>query len=847
MSRPTALVLANCTHYSLSTALIQAKVFEEVDSHALYALTSDERREIFDSISKYDYILTLFHGSSYNELSTCNLKSTLGSRVVSVPTPYFSGLFPDKCYLTHGTEIAKCNEALGDYHSAVILNDSRMGYSPEEIARRYESGESFETLDIDGLWRDSLEEIKKRDEVCDIQLSAYIQQTIDTKSIQNQFLTINHPTEKLINYIACSFIRKTLSQSFPERELIGSSMHCLNRGAIIPIHDFIADKIGILKSQNSSFQQPEDLGGQKFSLAQFAKLSAEYFKKFQILDDFCISSPHYLRTRITMHSKKIAPISLIPQVSLNQQLENVMSETESFKFILFQFGRSGSKVLSQMLSQHSDIICHGELLSSPDTYQSRYRVITSDSLVDIIENELHIKDNAKSAHHCIEVKLSHILANPFSSTLGFFQALKKRGNYKLVLLKRENTLMRLLSAYKASQTGIYHLLRSSSQKEIDAAKSPIYLNLQDFLMDWDTAEKGNDICDLIEKARIQENQAHLNMLTAGFQPLILTYEDHLESDPVKAYTLVLSYLSLPYQPAEVWLTRTSYGTYSQLVNHQELAAILHESRYKWMISSHQSDSKTGIHGHKIHELDVIADYSKPIFQLLQHNLPLESLRQSDSKLWAFRDSWSGDDILDSNGVLEALHSLWDSQSVAFMVDLIPYFLDILKDDDAHAYWIHEPMLLLDVGARTGAGSDLLGSMFFGGASRRRAVVDVLDIDPTFAEFVEKTKRFVRRYIVSDISAIPTGAYDYVFASHVIEHIQDPGPFCEELKRISRKKVICYTPFDEADPIPSHHTINMDTLRSINAKRIEVTDKSWPWKHPNKHQFTVMFYLESSNQ
>ena len=105
---------------------------------------------------------------------------------------------------------------------------------------------------------------------------------------------------------------------------------------------------------------------------------------------------------------------------------------------------------------------------------------------------------------------------------------------------------------------------------------------------------------------------------------------------------------------------------------------------------------------------------------------------------------------------------------------------------------------------------------------------------------------MRNYIVADISSIPTGSYDYVFASHVIEHIPDPIPFCEELKRIAKKKVICYTPFDEIDPIADHHTINMNKLQSIGAKRIEVTDKSWHWQHPDKHQFTVKFYLDSAS-
>jgi hypothetical protein len=328
---------------------------------------------------------------------------------------------------------------------------------------------------------------------------------------------------------------------------------------------------------------------------------------------------------------------------------------------------------------------------------------------------------------------------------------------------------------------------------------------------------------------------------AGPALLNLTYEEHVYFDPSSACKKILDFIGLDHQPAESWLLKTTLSLDTELENSSEVYHLLENSSYAWMANellSGQVDDTSSVF-----KSDFQLDFSKPVFSLCKKYIPLESLRAQDSSRWAFRESWSGDSETDLNGILEALHSLWDSQSVAFMVDLIPYFLDSLRNDDKHAYWITEPMTILDVGAMTAAGSDLLGSMFFGGASRRPAVVDVLDIDPTFAEYVRATKRFVRNYIVSETVEVPSASYDYVFASHVIQHSANMASYCQELRRIAKKKVICCIPFCEANPIPGCHAIDMKILQSIEAKNVQTMDKSWHWEDPVIHRLTAFFYLE----
>jgi hypothetical protein len=845
MVLPTALVIGNCTHFSLAEALKQSRLFSSVDSIALYSASPEERRLTASSASSYDYILTLNHGSSFDDLSTNELRRALGSRVVSVATPYFSGLFPDMAYLTHGQKIASCPSVLGDYHSALLLAEVQSGRERSDIVERYVSGEIYELLDIQGVWHDSLAELRERDSACSIHITPFLEDSIRSGTIHQQFLTFNHPAEGLISYIANEFIRICSGSFDSSRDLLQPSMHCLYGGVIMAVHPAVLEELRLPQlPAKSCFKQPDELGGHYISLRQFAELSVDYMRTTIPATDFAIHSPRYLIDRI----KKAEPV-VHAFFGNDRQVDNLpavdrpISGQRIMKVVIVHFGRSGSTVISQMLGQHSNVTVHGEIFTNLDNQHRVSQGLTSSALLAIINGEIDSMA-AKDGHQChvVEVKPANFFANPYCTPAEFFNALVNAGDFQIVFLRRVNTLMRIMSDQMSLQSGTHHLLGSDLDLFAEHCSERFSLPHGSGLVDWATGQSGDSLSSVIANARAFERQIYQTIRMAGPALLNLTYEEHVYFDPSSAYMKILDFIGLDHQPAESWLLKTTLSLDTELENSSEVYHLLENSSYAWMANemlSGQVDDTSSVF-----KSDFQPDFSKPVFSLCKKYIPLESLRAQDSSRWAFRESWSGDSETDLNGILEALHSLWDSQSVAFMVDLIPYFLDILRNDDKHAYWITEPMTILDVGARTAAGSDLLGSMFFGGASRRRAVVDVLDIDPTFAEYVRATKRFVRNYIISDIADIASSSYDYVFASHVIEHIANPVPFCHELRRIARKKVICYVPYDEIDPIFSHFRVDMKTLHSIGAENIQTTDKSWHWKDPNKHQFTAFFCLDA---
>lgn len=830
---PKLLILANCIHWSLATALENSGFFSRVDSHALFLLSSEQRLKLLETVHLYDYVLTLQHNSNYGELSTESLKAKFGERILSVPTPFFSGLTPDICYLTYSGSLSRSSSVLGDYHSSIILTEMQSGTDKQETVRRYVSGESFDLLDIKGVWNDNIEELVKRDQLADIKLMPYIESSISSRIIATDFFTFNHPSENIVNYIAHEFIRQIFSTQL-SKTLIDGSSHSLSQGVFCPMHPVVADCMELPRSSVVNFKQPSEFGNGTITLEEFAASSYDFFATHDDLSKFVITTPRYLQSR-QMNRKQVQ------NVNTKQNLP-ISSHSLITKVCLIHFGRSGSTLLKTLLDEHPSMRWHGEI------FNNRVSSISSNSNLSEIMTYINslLEPEANNIDKVVvgfEVKLLDFLPNLSCGFEEFLEELQSQG-YKFILLRRVNTLARITSSIKAEISGIYHAF--AHDKETQAKISSTTVNLANgYLRDYDTGATAQSVCELLRLAQEREEQVKTYLSKLSRNYLYLVYENDIVDNPQLGYTKVTDYLNLPALPIKnVFLTKTGRGLNNDISNFEEVKHELQFSEFSWMLESpEQMPYDKQNESSKLENSNpVSALLDKPIFKLLKRNIPISTLRLQDSQRWAFQKTWSNDDT-DLDGVMHALHSLWDAQSVSFMIDLIPYFTDILRDDDNYEYWVKDVLSFLDVGARTAAGSDLLGSLFFGGACRRQAYVDVLDIDSTFADYVKATKRFVRDYLVMDIAQVPDKSYDYVFASHVIEHISDPLPFCNELRRIAKKKVICYLPFDESNPISDHHTVDLNVLRRLGAKNIQTTDRSFHWKHPDKHQFTAMFYLD----
>ena len=162
----------------------------------------------------------------------------------------------------------------------------------------------------------------------------------------------------------------------------------------------------------------------------------------------------------------------------------------------------------------------------------------------------------------------------------------------------------------------------------------------------------------------------------------------------------------------------------------------------------------------------------------------------------------------------------DPQAVGFMVDILGALRATLLPRHLSGRFS-----VLDLGAKSGAGSQLLG--FLGqdaSFSKIKFVVTSADIDPTYRHYAAARHLNVE-YLNADVFEVGR-QWDIVICSHVIEHIPDPFAFIAQLKTIARRYIVLAFPYleDPANLIPGHlHSLGHDFLRRLAPASYEVYD------------------------
>lgn len=130
------------------------------------------------------------------------------------------------------------------------------------------------------------------------------------------------------------------------------------------------------------------------------------------------------------------------------------------------------------------------------------------------------------------------------------------------------------------------------------------------------------------------------------------------------------------------------------------------------------------------------------------------------------------------------------QTMVFYMDTIAALQENLQG--------YHQLNILDVGARTGAGANLLGYIFSSNSySRIKANVTALDIDDRFLTYANKKFPWISSYIVKDINELD-GTWDIIVCSHTIEHVPSYREFIDQLRMRAKKFVVLLAPYDEAD-------------------------------------------------
>jgi hypothetical protein len=206
-------------------------------------------------------------------------------------------------------------------------------------------------------------------------------------------------------------------------------------------------------------------------------------------------------------------------------------------------------------------------------------------------------------------------------------------------------------------------------------------------------------------------------------------------------------------------------------------------------------------------------------------------------------TYSGDDLNDKTAILYEIQALYEAQTLSFYIDLLPIIHSTLLSDYPNYSEVSpfsRTVKLLDVDTRTGVGADLISKLYKGPWSEFIIECDVQDLDGVFFDYAKTVCNHVSNFIVSDVADLETNSYDYIIASHVLEHVDDYVNFCNHLKRVAKKNVFLCCAYSELNSIEGLNIIDDKILFDIGARDIEIK-KNWWWRHTGRLDLSIALF------
>jgi hypothetical protein len=239
---------------------------------------------------------------------------------------------------------------------------------------------------------------------------------------------------------------------------------------------------------------------------------------------------------------------------------------ETARTCMFHLGRCGSTLLGSLVNQHPAMHWGKEPLSAARGLfreEAGFATTCADTM---------------RQWSGFEVKPNQVAGHPDWPTLADFVAwIEVELNVRhWIILKRRNHLRALISSYAAEAV----FTQFSVPVGADLGDRRFGLPLKIATIE---RQPQRGILDWLDWMEAQD--AAMGSTLAEKNPLILTYEDHVERDPLVAYSMVVSHLGLTGSPVPtIQYQRMLPGSWREhLINWRRIEVELAGTRYEWML------------------------------------------------------------------------------------------------------------------------------------------------------------------------------------------------------------------------------------------------------------------------
>lgn len=240
----------------------------------------------------------------------------------------------------------------------------------------------------------------------------------------------------------------------------------------------------------------------------------------------------------------------------------------------FHQGRSGSRLLGDLLKQHPRMVWEGELFSPGrlGDIASRWPLLTRDPL-RILRLRMVMAGPAVYGFETQPTQVEHLRM----SLEQYVVRLESLGFDRFLMLERLNHLRRFVSMLVARTNSQWHLPGGTKPELVR-----IELDTKDLLLSRGRDTERRSLVAHLDRER--ETWRLLQEILERRRLLYLTYEQDLAESPELGYRKVCEFIGLPPHPVAVRFSKTNpHSLREVLTNYDQVADALAGTEYEWML------------------------------------------------------------------------------------------------------------------------------------------------------------------------------------------------------------------------------------------------------------------------